>query len=87
MSKYCNKEIIKEKLLDIVKLNITDINLSEEYFSKGFINDFGIESMNLIKTIIDIEEEFEIEFDFFDEEIVDGISIQGILNILTRMDV
>lgn len=62
---------IEEKLLEILKNNSKVENLEARDLNEITFNEIGVNSLNFIKIIVELEEAFDIEFD--DEQINYGL--------------
>jgi acyl carrier protein len=62
---------IEEKLLEILKNNSKVENLEARDLNEITFNEMGVNSLNFIKIIVELEEAFDIEFD--DEQINYGL--------------
>ena len=62
---------IEEKLLEILKNNSKVENLEARDLNERTFNEMGVNSLNFIKIIVELEEAFDIEFD--DEQINYGL--------------
>lgn len=62
---------IEEKLLEILKNNSKVENLEARDLNEITFNEMGVNSLNFIKIIVELEEAFNIEFD--DEQINYGL--------------
>lgn len=70
-----NKEEVRQKLIKLV-IKTNKKELKETDFKKGvkLIDDLEFDSISIIQLIVDIEEEFHIEFDD-DEVLIDKIDV------------
>lgn len=62
---------IEEKVVEILKDNCNVKDIEVEKLSEISFNDLGINSLNFIKIIVELEDAFDIEFD--DEQINYGL--------------
>lgn len=79
---------MKEKVVDILQRN-SGYNLSREDISRllserkcDLKDDFGIDSFGIVKVIIDIEEEFNVEFDMEKIELVRLRKFSGLIETI-----
>lgn len=54
---------IKKKIIEILERNSKLKNIDATMLDKITFNDLGVNSLNFIKIIVEIEDEFEMEFD------------------------
>lgn len=57
------KNEIKEKLLEIVEDEMPDIEADKVDMEASFTDEYGVDSVSLIKVIVDAEKTFDVKFD------------------------
>jgi acyl carrier protein len=57
------KSEIKEKLLEIVEEEMPDIEANKVDMDASFTDEYGVDSVSLIKVIVDAEKTFDVKFD------------------------
>ncbi len=57
------KTEIKDKLLEIVGEELPDVDASTIDTTASLTDDYGVDSVSLIKMIVDAEETFNVKFD------------------------
>ncbi|MBE5923918.1 MAG: acyl carrier protein [Lachnospiraceae bacterium] len=61
--RYMEKSEIKEKLLEIVEEEMPDIEANKVDMDASFTDEYGVDSVSLIKVIVDAEKTFDVKFD------------------------
>ncbi|MCR5702872.1 MAG: acyl carrier protein [Lachnospiraceae bacterium] len=57
------KSEIKEKLLEIVEEEMPDVEADKVDMGASFTDEYGVDSVSLIKVIVDAEKTFDVKFD------------------------
>lgn len=57
------KKEIKEKLLGIIEEEMPDVEADKVDMKAPFTEEYGVDSVSLIKIIVDAEETFQVKFD------------------------
>ncbi|MDE6759740.1 MAG: acyl carrier protein [Lachnospiraceae bacterium] len=57
------KKEIKEKLLEIIGEEMPDVEVDKVDMKASFADEYGVDSVSLIKMIVDAEETFQVKFD------------------------
>lgn len=57
------KNEIKEKLLEIIEEELPDVETSNIDMEASFADEYGVDSVSLIKMIVDAEQTFNVKFD------------------------
>jgi len=57
------KSQIKDKLLEIIEEELPDVEADKVDTSASLADDYGVDSVSLIKMIVDAEKTFDIKFD------------------------
>lgn len=57
------KNEIKEKLKGIIEEELPDVEVDKLDTQASFADEYGVDSVSLIKMIVDAEQEFDIKFD------------------------
>lgn len=57
------KNEIKEKLLEIIEEELPDVETSNIDMEASFADEYGVDSVSLIKMIVDAEQTFHVKFD------------------------
>ncbi|MCI8509090.1 MAG: acyl carrier protein [Lachnospiraceae bacterium] len=57
------KKEIKEKLLEIIDEEMPDVEVDKVDMKASFADEYGVDSVSLIKMIVDAEETFQVKFD------------------------
>lgn len=57
------KSEIKEKLLEIIEEEMPDIEADKLDMEASFEEEYGVDSVSLIKVIVDAEKTFSVKFD------------------------
>ncbi len=57
------KSEIKDKLLEIIQEELPDVEAAAVDTSASLADDYGVDSVSLIKMIVDAEQTFDVKFD------------------------
>ncbi len=57
------KKEIKEKLLEIIGEELPDVDVERVDTTASLADDYGVDSVSLIKMIVDAESAFDVKFD------------------------
>ena len=57
------KSEIKEKFLEIIEEEMPEIEADKVDLEASFTDEYGVDSVSLIKVIVDAEEKFNVKFD------------------------
>ena len=57
------KAEIKEKLLEIIEEEMPEVEADKVDMDASFTDEYGVDSVSLIKVIVDAEREFDVKFD------------------------
>ena len=57
------KNEIKEKLMGIIEEEIPEIELDKLDMQASLVDEYGVDSVSLIKMIVDVEKTFDVTFD------------------------
>lgn len=57
------KNEIKDKLLEIIEEELPDVEADKVDTSASLADDYGVDSVSLIKMIVDAEQAFNVKFD------------------------
>lgn len=57
------KSEIKEKLLGIIEEELPEVVADDVDTSASFVDEYGVDSVSLIKMIVDAEAAFDVKFD------------------------
>ncbi|MBR1598368.1 MAG: acyl carrier protein [Lachnospiraceae bacterium] len=57
------KNEIKEKFLEIIEEEMPEIEADKVDLEASFTDEYGVDSVSLIKVIVDAEEKFNVKFD------------------------
>ena len=57
------KSEIKEKLLEIIEEEIPEVEADKIDMDASFTDEYGVDSVSLIKVIVDAEKTFDVKFD------------------------
>ncbi len=57
------KKEIKEKLLEIIEEELPTVEIDKLDTHAAFADEYGVDSVSLIKMIVDAEQTFDIKFD------------------------
>ena len=57
------KNEIKEKFLEIIEEEMPEIEADKLDLEASFTDEYGVDSVSLIKVIVDAEEKFNVKFD------------------------
>lgn len=57
------KREIKDKLLEIIEDEMPDLETGSLDTSAAFVDEYGVDSVSLIKVIVDVEDAFAVKFD------------------------
>lgn len=57
------KSEIKDKLLEIIGEELPDVEADQVDTSASLADDYGVDSVSLIKMIVDAEQAFDVKFD------------------------
>lgn len=57
------KNEIKEKLMGIIEEEIPEIELDKLDMQASLVEEYGVDSVSLIKMIVDVEKTFDVTFD------------------------
>lgn len=57
------KSEIKEKLLEIIEEELPDVQADKIDTEASFTDEYGVDSVSLIKMIVDAEQTFNVKFD------------------------
>ncbi len=57
------KSEIKDKLLEIIGEELPDVEVDKVDTSASLADDYGVDSVSLIKMIVDAENAFDVKFD------------------------
>ncbi len=57
------KTEIKEKLLEIIGEELPDVDVARVDTTASLADDYGVDSVSLIKMIVDAESAFDVKFD------------------------
>lgn len=57
------KNEIKEKLLGIIEEELPDVEVDKVDMEASFADEYGVDSVSLIKMIVDAEQTFNVKFD------------------------
>lgn len=74
---------IRQKVIDIMSDKITLPNAEHDIDSFRFLDSGQIDSFSLVQLIMDVEEEFEIEFSTQDTQSDEFRYIGGLVNIIS----
>ncbi|MBQ9984044.1 MAG: acyl carrier protein [Lachnospiraceae bacterium] len=58
-----DKNQIKDKLLEIIEEELPDVEASAVDTTASLADDYGVDSVSLIKMIVDAEAAFDVKFD------------------------
>lgn len=54
---------IKEKLLEIIEEELPEVEADKVDMEASFTDEYGVDSVSLIKVIVDAEKTFDVKFD------------------------
>lgn len=57
------KNEIQEKLLGIIKEELPDVNTDKIDMQASFVDEYGVDSVSIIKMIVNAEGTFDVKFD------------------------
>ena len=57
------KSEIKEKLLEIIEEEMPEVETDKIDMEASFTDEYGVDSVSLIKVIVDAEQTFDVKFD------------------------
>lgn len=57
------KSKIKEKLLEIIEEELPDVQTDKIDMGASFADEYGVDSVSLIRMIVDAEQTFDVKFD------------------------
>ncbi len=57
------KSEIKEKLLEIIEEELPEVTADDIDTGASFVDEYGVDSVSLIKMIVDAETTFDVKFD------------------------
>lgn len=57
------KAEIQEKLLEIIEEELPEVEADKVDMDASFTDEYGVDSVSLIKVIVDAEREFDVKFD------------------------
>ena len=57
------KSEIKEKLLEIIEEEMPEVEADKIDMEASFTDEYGVDSVSLIKVIVDAEQTFDVKFD------------------------
>lgn len=57
------KNEIKEKLLGIIEEELPEVVAEDVDMDASFVDEYGVDSVSLIKMIVDAEQTFQVKFD------------------------
>ena len=57
------KAEIQEKLLEIIEEELPEVEADKVDMDASFTDEYGMDSVSLIKVIVDAEREFDVKFD------------------------
>lgn len=57
------KSEIKEKFLEIIEEEMPELETDKVDLEASFTDEYGVDSVSLIKVIVDAEEKFNVKFD------------------------
>ncbi len=57
------KKEIKDKLLEIIEDEIPEVETDNLDTAASFVDEYGVDSVSLIKVIVDVEDAFDVKFD------------------------
>lgn len=60
---YMEKNEIKEKLIGIIEEELPEINADDIDTGASITDEYGVDSVSLIKMIVDAEAAFDVKFD------------------------
>lgn len=77
--------MIQEKIIDILS-KITEEKVKKEEINKqtNIIDDIGLDSLQMINFILMLEDDFNIEIDFEEIDYDMLLSVQGIVDFITK---
>ena len=57
------KKEIEEKFLEIIEEELPELEADKVDLEASFIDEYGVDSVSLIKVIVDAEQKFNVKFD------------------------
>lgn len=57
------KSEIKEKLIEIIEEELPEVEADKIDMEASFTDEYGVDSVSLIKVIVDAEQAFDVKFD------------------------
>lgn len=76
------KNEIKEKMLEIVEEELPEVDINKVDTGASFTDEYGVDSVSLIKMIVDAETAFDVKFDDHELALNKYDSFDDVINVI-----
>lgn len=76
------KSEIKEKMLEIVEEELPEVDINKVDTGASFTDEYGVDSVSLIKMIVDAETAFDVKFDDHELALNKYDSFDDVINVI-----